>query len=199
MTDYRPNWEALGTIDDTLDLGYMNPLLAGYPQWNGSSREILLVKRSEGNDLVCSRGVSSKEEAFEVYLETSDDAHRLNGSWQMSLIKTIGSIIPNISNFRERLSDHTYLTLQLDMDGAPDEWSVDHPDGNIGMFIGLVDANIDYDALNFLPINVKLMHPDELLHCLEFGAKGRSELSERYKAQGEATLSSLSRNSALKS
>jgi hypothetical protein len=83
------------------------------------------------------------------------------------------------------------------MDGAPEEWSVDHPDGNIGMFIGLDNTHMNNDNLDFLPINVKLMRPDELLYCLDKAAQGREEIAELYKQQGQTTLSYLDRASVL--
>ena len=47
------------------------------------------------------------------------------------------------------------------------------------------------DYLTFLPINIKLMRPDELLYCLDKAAQGREEIAELYKQQGQATLSCL--------
>lgn len=191
-------WQQAGEINETLELSFLNPYLADYPHWHGSTRDIVLVKPPEWeNQIVATSGLSSPEAPFEIYLETNEPIQRFNSSWQMNLIQTIGGIIPNIDNFKERLIKHRFLTLQLDMDGAPEEWSVDHPDGNIGMFIGLDNAHINHDHLNFLPINIKLMRPDELLYCLDKAAQGREEIAELYKQQGQATLSCLDRTSVL--
>jgi len=191
-------WQQAGEINETLELSFLNPYLADYPHWHGSTRDIVLVTPPTWeNQIVATSGLSSPEAPFEVYIETNESIQRFSSSWQMNLIKTIGGIIPNIDNFKDRLIKHRFLTLQLDMDGAPEEWSVDHPDGNIGMFIGLDNTHMNNDNLDFLPINVKLMRPDELLYCLDKAAQGREEIAELYKQQGQTTLSYLDRASVL--
>lgn len=80
------------------------------------------------------------------------------------------------------------------MEGAP-EWSLDNPNGNIGIFIGLKNELINNK--DFKNISIKLMRPAELEYILNNGEASKEKLSKLYCEEEIPTNSSMSRKSVL--
>lgn len=183
------------------EIQYLNPIHDGYPAWPGGERWLCLYETDEGSQIVATRGLSDGgSRAHEIYLETTDeiDAEDFSSSWQGNLVYETARIIPKVHNLQERLQINTYLCLQINMDGAPLEWSLDNKNGNIGLFIGLQQNT----AFNFLsdkitPLNIKLMRPQELLYSIQHDSEGRKRLAELYYQHGGTTVSYLDRKSVL--
>jgi hypothetical protein len=178
----------------------LNPVHNNYPRWPGEKRVLKLYKTDGGTFVVMTMGLAQKAASpYEVYLETEEEisAQEFSSSWQTNLVYETGKIIPRVQNFRERIEAHRYLSLQIDMEGAPDEWSLQHENGNIGLFIGMDNPSIAELTGEAVPLNVKLMRPQELLYSIEHEEKGRHQLAELYQKQGNATLSSLERTSVV--
>ncbi|MBX2925558.1 MAG: hypothetical protein KF746_25395 [Chitinophagaceae bacterium] len=75
------------------------------------------------------------------------------------------------------------------MEGGPEEWSLNSPDGNTGLFMGL--SSEAFKGSTFSPLNIILMRPDELLYAIEKEKAGRMELAALYVQQGKSTISNL--------
>jgi hypothetical protein len=178
----------------------LNPVHNNYPLWPAEKRVLKLYRTDGGTFVVITKGLAEKVACpYEVYLETDEEmsAQDFSSSWQTNLVYETGKIIPRVQNFREKIEAHRYLSLQIDMEGAPDEWSLQHENGNIGLFIGMDNPSITELTGEAVPLNIKLMRPQELLFSIEHGEQGRHQLAELYHKQRNATLSSLERISVI--
>ena len=92
-----------------------------------------------------------------------------------------------------------YISVQVAMDGAPEEWSLNEHD-NIGLLLGIEHEEFQTRniRLGFPPVNVKLLRPAEVRVIKQMNANGRQRLVDFFKQRGKATVSSLDRSSALK-
>lgn len=192
-------WSNFGTITESFEIEYMNPYHHGYPAWPGGERHLKLLKTNWGTELIFTEGLASADRspASELYLETNEEVDPFDSSWQANLVYEAGRIIPNVTDLHKRFAENTCLTLQVAMDGAPDEWSLDHADGNIGLFLGLVSEQLASATFPFVPVNIKLMRPDELNYVLKNGAEARIRLAALYAQQGGKTLSFMGRASVV--
>lgn len=182
------------------EIQYLNPLHHGYPVWPGGERWLQLYQTDRNSQLVITKGLSDGENHLpEISLETDDEisVEDFSSSWQANLVYETGRVLPNVKDLSERLSKHKYLTLQIDMAGAPPEWSLADKNGNIGLFIGLQNPSIKEFERPLMPLSVKLMRPEELLYAIENGFEGRMKLAEMYRQQGNSTISNLERKSVL--
>lgn len=177
---------------------YLNPIHHGYPAWPGGERWLQLYQVDTNTQAVFTKGLAKGKE-YEVYLHTSDllEAQEFSSSWQGNLVYEIGKILPNVQNLKERLELNVYLTVQIAMAGAPSDWALEDENGNIGLFIGLKNVKIEERVAPIMPLNIKLMRPDELFYCIQNGSEGRVKMAESYLRQGEVTISSLQRESVL--
>lgn len=181
------------------EIQYLSPLHPGYPSWPGGERWLQLYQENLSTQVIFTKGLSDgADNPFEVYLQTDDliDPDNFSNSWQVNLVYELGKIIPNVHDILHRIEVNKYLTVQIEMDGAPAEWSLDDANGNIGLFIGL-DNILKNDFTEFIPLNVKLMTPQELLCSIEKGNEGRSQLAQLYLEQRNATISNLERQSVV--
>ncbi|TAD85933.1 MAG: hypothetical protein EAY75_09910 [Bacteroidetes bacterium] len=182
------------------EIQHLNPVHHGYPAWPGGERWLQLYQTDASTQVVVTKGLSDGSgQPYEVYLETDDliSQPTFSSSWQANLIYELGKIIPNVMDFAERIEKSTFLSVQIQIDGAPQDWSLDDENGNIGLFIGLqkpLQMNLPEYSL---PLNVKLMRPKELLYSIENGSAGRLELAERYLEQGIVTVSNSQRKSVI--
>ncbi|RPD39477.1 hypothetical protein [Chitinophaga barathri] len=177
----------------------LSPLHHGYPAWPGGGPWLHLY-RSGASWTVLTSGLSDGNEyPYELFLDSADEIEPddFGSSWQANLIYETGRIIPNVPGLKERLEENKFLTLQVHMDGAPDEWSLPHEDGNIGLFLTPDDSSVSALLPNGKALNVKLMRPEELVFCLENGMEGRLQLAGHYKAQGGALTSGMDRESVV--
>jgi hypothetical protein len=97
----------------------------------------------------------------------------------------------------QRMKKNTYLSVQVEMDGAPPEWSLEDKNGNIGLFMGLQNVAVAASLKPFIPLNIKLMRPRELSHAIQQGDAGRLALAGLYASQGNPTISNLERESVV--
>jgi len=177
---------------------YLSPIHYDYPAWPGGERWLQLYETAEGTQIVFTKGLSNGDDfLFEIYLESDEliIPEDFGSSWQANLVYETGRVLPRIPDFTTRLKINTYLSLQIDMDGAPEEWSLNSPDGNIGLFMGL--PSIKLSDLQFLPLNIKLMRPQELSYSIQNDKDGRIKLAELYMKQGDSTISNLERESVV--
>jgi len=179
---------------------YLSPVHHGYPTWPGGERWLQLYNTAENLQVVVTKGLSNgKNHPYEIYLETDDtiDPDDFSSSWQANLVYELGKIVPNVPNLAERMEKNSYLTVQVDMDGAPPEWSLNDEKGNIGLFMGLGNSQVNEFIKPSIPLNIKLMRPRELLYSIQNDHAGRLKLAELYVQQGNATISNLERESVL--
>lgn len=181
------------------EIQHLSPLHPVYPLWPGGERWLQLYETSWHTQIVFSKGLNDGvSRIFEIYLETDDfiDVEDFSSSWQANLVYELGKIIPNVHDLAEKLKKYQYLTVQIEMEGAPPEWSLDDSDGNIGLFLGLPNPHLeDFANKQLIPLNLKLMRPQELLYSIENGDEVRQQLSRLYLQQGNVTISNLERKS----
>lgn len=197
MTKAGKEWLKLGEVLETHKLPEVNPFDPDYPSWGTEERSLNFLKTKGDTFAVFTDGYAVEGNNVEFYIESSDPIEDFDSSWQKNLVYETGRNIVYLDDLDEVLEETEFLVLQLDMDGAPGEWSLDNPNGNIGLFIGL-DNKEDY-ARDFHPefkaLNIKLMRPAELQYAIDKGIEGRRELAELYIKQGNSTYSSMGRSS----
>lgn len=182
------------------EIEYLNPIHHGYPAWPGKNRYLQLFRTMADTQVVSTKGLSDGNGLnYEIYLETNDliEPDDFSSSWQANLVYETGKIIPRVTNLSERLKTNQYLSLQIEMEGAPEEWSMQNENGNIGLFIGLNKPSMAELTAPAVPLNIKLMRPQELQYSIEQGQEGRHHLAKLYAQQGNVTISSLDRNSVI--
>lgn len=182
------------------EINNLNPNHYGYPEWPGGYRWLQLYDLDSGLQLVVTKGLSDNHlSRYEIYLETDEllNCNNFSSSWQANLVYEAGKIIPNVPNLEERLNKNKYLCLQIQIDGAPPEWSINDSNGNIGLFAGLENDNLSDFNQAFIPLNIKLMRPEELMYCIQHDRIGRNHLAELYKEQENSTVSNLYRKSVI--
>ena len=182
------------------EIQYLNPIHHGYPEWPGVERWLRLFQIGGNKQIVMTKGLSyGIDQPFEIYLETDEEinAEDFSSSWQANLVYEMGKIVPNVDDVVQRLEKNSYLVVQVEIDGAPSEWSLDDKNGNIGLFVGLENPVISESAKAFKLLNVKLMRPLELLYSIQNDFQGRIKLAELYNLQGNATVSNLERQSVI--
>ncbi len=182
------------------EIQYLNPVHDGYPAWAGGERWLQLYDTGAETQIVMTEGLSDGNESlYEIYLESDDtiDPEDFSSSWQANLVYETGKVIPNVLNFADRIKLNTYLTLQIEMEGAPPEWSLEDTNGNIGLFIGLQNSLLPGLEKSAIALNIKLMRPKELSYGIHHDNAGRLRLAELYLQQGNTTMSNLERNSVV--
>ncbi len=192
----QTKWEDIGQIIDEFEIQYLSPIHHGYPKWKGGERWLRLLRANCGNNIVFTQGLSSREEpkGYEVYLETTEPIDAFSQSWQANLVYEVGKIIPNVHGLESRLQEQEFLSVQIVMDGAPGDWSLNDPNGNIGLFLGLQNPQLkSFKPPHFTPLNIKLLRPSELLFAINNGKEGRKKLAELIRNQGDVAVSSLDR------
>lgn len=192
-------WPEIGTLKESFELEYLNPYHHNYPAWPGGERWLSLVKSDLNTEIIFTDGLflADSQHPFELYLETDDEVEDLGSSWQASLVYEVGRMLPTMKDLASLLPKYKYITIQLSIDGAPDEWSLDHPDGNIGVFAGLENPALESTEFPFIPLNVKLMRPQEMQYVLDNGSEGRLLIRSLYAKQGNETISNLERESVI--
>lgn len=181
------------------EIQYLSPDHADYTAWPGGARWLKLYQAGSNTQIVITKGLSDgKDHLYEIYLETDDeiDLENFSSSWQTNLVYELGKIVPNVNNLAERMEKNKYLSVQVEIEGAPPKWSLKDTNGNIGLFVGLQDPGISELVKPAIPLNIKLMRPQELLYCINEDS-GRLKLAELYLQQGNATISNLERESVI--
>jgi hypothetical protein len=174
----------------------LTPAHQDYPDWPGGERWLQLYQSGASTQVVITKGLSDGESSpFELYLQTDEliAAEQFRTSWQASLVYALGRIIPDVKQLPDWIGKYTYLTVQVQMDKAPKEWSKENKNGNVGVFIGLKNPAVNESFKSFTALNVKLMRPEELAYCIEHANEGRMKMAEWYGAQGKKTISNLQR------
>ena len=182
------------------EIQYLSPVHHNYPAWPGGERWLQLYQASTNTQVVITKGLSNGENRIcEIYLETNDEinAERFSNSWQANLVYELGKILPNVPDFAQRMEKNKYLTVQIEVEGVPPEWSLEDENGNIGLFIGLQNTFINEFFKPSIPLNIKLMRPQELLYSIQNDYSGRLQLAELYLQKGDATISNLERGGVM--
>ncbi len=195
MIKSRTLWEKIGEIEENHQLPEVNPFDPEYPSWGNENRSINLLKKNDGGYIVFTDGYAVEGNNVEFFIETNEEIDDFDGSWQKNLVYETGRSMVYIDDLDEVLSERPHLVLQLDMDGAPSEWSLENPNGNIGLFISIADFN-EFKS-DFKLLNIKLMRPNELQYAIDNGEQGREKLAKLYEKQGVKHISSMTRISVL--
>lgn len=193
----QTQWAELGVIQDEFEIPYLHPLHHSYPSWKGGERWLKLLHTNWKSHIIFTQGLASSNEAkdFELYLETTDSVKQFGSSWQANLVYEVGKIIPKVNNLAELLNTYKYLSVQIDIEDAPDDWSLPTPTGNIGIFLGLPNEHLKHFApSHFAPLNMKLLRPTEMQYIMTNGPEGRMKLANLLTQQGSTPVSSLSRS-----
>lgn len=184
-----------------------------HPAWPGDERRFLLVHTHQETSLAFTDGLSDLSDSdvryenkngleIELFLETSERLEDIKSGWALALLLQVSRVAVNHGLLKEEITQRKFMTVQLDMDGAPPEWSLQHPDGNVGVFLSVarpgMQDEIKLQKTSFSPICVKLMRPAELRYALDHGAVGREKLAELYSTPaGLGHISSLTRPSVI--
>lgn len=166
-----------------------------YPDWGADNRGFKLYETLENTYVITTYGFNNEYTNFEIYIESSDGIEEFEQSWQRNLLYEVCRTVPEIEDFQELIEEMKYFVLQLHMDGAPEEWSLDNSNGNIGIFIGQENSRIQCE--NYKMINIKLMRPQELSYVIKNGEEGREKIASLYKGENIATNSSMARKSVI--
>lgn len=166
-----------------------------YPDWGADERGFKLFTTEKKSNLIMTYGFNNEYDNFEVYIESTDSIDELAQSWQKNILYEVCRTIPEIEDFAAVVDEVGYFVIQLHMDGAPSEWSLDNENGNIGIFIGLENSKCLSDE--FQLINIKLMRPQELQYAIDKGHDGRIHLAKLYYNENIPTNSSMTRKSVI--
>lgn len=196
MTDVKNKWEQIGEIIENHQLPETNPFDPEYPSWGNDDRSINLLKSSFDTYIVFTDGYAYENNNVEFFIESKEEINDFDSSWQKNLVYETCRNIVYIDDLDSALEEAGFIVLQLDMDGAPEEWSYKHKNGNIGLFIGLKNKQVDLGK-NISGLNIKLMRPSELKYAIENGVEGRRKLAELYEKEEGPTFSSMTRLAVL--
>lgn len=196
MINEEKKWLEAGCILETHKLPETNPFDPEYPSWGTEDRSINLLKSNWDTYIVFTNGYAYEDNNVEFFIESDEIIEDFDSSWQKNLVYETCRNIVYIDDLDSVLEETEFLILQLDMDGAPAEWSYEHKDGNIGLFIGLQNEKLPFNE-GIKALNIKLMRPLELKYAIENGVEARKELAELYKTKGNGTLSSMTRKSVI--
>lgn len=202
-------WLNTGNIIDSETLDPLNPFNANYPAWPSSERRFLLLHTNQGNSIAFTDGLSDVSDSdhryvdkngleLELFLETHEKLDTIKSGWAANILLEASRVVVNHGAVKEKLDTLKFITIQLEMSGAPEEWSLPHKDGNIGLFLGIprpdFPKKISLHKTFFSPVSIKLMRPTELKFAIDNGTKGREKLAELYvSTKGLGHISSLSR------
>ncbi|MEO8769592.1 MAG: hypothetical protein ABI402_05890 [Ferruginibacter sp.] len=195
----QKDWGIFGKLVDEFEIQYLNPLHIHYPPWPGGNRFLSLYETNWGTKIIATRGFSnfSLSSIHEFYLETTDHIADFGSSWCANVIYEVGAVIPKVSDFKQRLEKFNYLSFQCFINDAPLEWTLDSPNGNIGLFLGLPHQHLKITKTSFIPVNVKLLRPKELQYILDNGQSGRQKLANLFAQTQLPGLSSITRQSLM--
>ncbi len=184
-----------------------------HPAWPGDERRFLLLHTHQKTSLAFTDGLSDLSESdvcyenkngleIELFLETIEHLEDIKSGWVLALLLEVSRVAVNHGFLKEEIDQREFMTVQLNMDGAPAEWSLQHPDGNVGVFLSIarpgMPNEIKLQKTSFSPICVKLMRPAELQYAINHGPAGREKLAELYsRPVGLGHISSLTRPSVI--
>jgi hypothetical protein len=199
---YAKRWQPIGELLEEFEIQYLSPTHHGYPQWAGD-RYLQLWCTHWNTYIVCTRGLyeagNKLSLGFELYFETKEQPESFDESWQANIVYEIGKILPKVTDLKQRFEASKYLSVKIAMEGAPEDWRLDGQDF-IGVMLGI--EHNEFQQRNyqfpFRPVNVKLLRPAEMRMFKKLNAKGQQKLVNFYHQRGNATVSSLTRPSALK-
>ena len=180
---------------ESIELPLDNIFDPEYPDWGADDRGFKLYVTEKNTKVIMTYGFNNEYSNFEIYIESSDSIDDLAQSWQKNLLYEVCRTIPEIEDFEEVIEELKYFVIQLHMEGAPEQWSLDNKNGNIGIFIGL--ENKGFQVEDFKIINIKLMRPRELQYAIDNGEIGKINLAKLYLEQKVGTDSSMTRDSVV--
>lgn len=199
---YAKRWQQIGELLEEFQISYSDPGHHGYPAWTGD-RYIQLWLTHWNTYIVCTRGLHEAGNKIsldlELYLETVEQPAIFGESWQANIVYELGRILPKVADLKQRFEASTYLDAKLAMKGAPEDWRLDGQD-YIGVLLGIEHNEFQQRGIQFpfRPVNVKLLRPAEMRMWQKLNTQGRQKLVNFYYQQGNATVSSLTRPSAVK-
>jgi len=195
----KPEWDSIGTTIEKFELPYLHPDHHDYPAWAGGDRYLNLLKTKWGNWIVYTNGLHNivSGALYEIYIETDEAVEDFGSSWQANIIYAVGRLIPKVNDLSKRVERHQYLSIQIEMEGAPDDWSLKNETGNITLFVGLENPKIKLADFSFIPLNIKLMRPKEAEYVKANGDSARHELAKLYMRQGQTCVTSMIRESVI--
>lgn len=205
-------WKAIGEIDPYVISHIINPAFMGGPAWP-SLRQAFLTINAPDRTIIASDGLSdpyddmdtneanAKYNGFglEVYVSTEKIVGEVNTTWQFQLVYQAAQVFADNGSVINVINDLTYITTEFYNVDVPAEFK--NADGRVGAFINMADPVMPGEVtLSIEPVkmvNVKLLTIPELEYVINNGQAGRLKLVELFAAQGNPTLSSLSRPSVI--
>ena len=202
-----------GELDPMVLTHLMNPTFMGGPKWP-ALRQAWHVVRRPGATLLASDGLADPfddedgdEERngfeLEVFAITKDPLERMEGSWFWNMVWQISQTVADHGGIASLLDEMQLLTTELEDVGIPDEHRARFVNdaGRVCVLLGQTSpempATVDGPLSPIRFVSVKLLTIEELTFVLQGGAPGRQELAARLRAQGDALVSSLNRQSAV--
>jgi hypothetical protein len=205
-------WSGHGPVIDRLSLDPLSPFHTRHPAFPGGMRNFQLIDRG-ATRLVTTDGLSDAvagDERFadrngfelELYIETDEALTTLENTWTGGVLLELATLAINHGRLANTVERERYVTVQLKMDGVPEEWSLAHEDGNVGMFLGLeqtsMPGRVVLSKTHFAPVSAKLMRPAELQYAIDGKSRARADLAARYARQtGKGQLSNIARASVV--
>jgi hypothetical protein len=195
-------WQPVGELMEEFEIRYLDPNHHAYPQWAGD-RYLQLWKTHWNTYMICTQGLfeenNAKSLGFELFLETEEKPAIFDESWQTNIVYELGKLLPKVTDLNQRFEIYKYLSAEIAMEGAPEEWSLEEHH-NIGVMLGIEHEEFQNRNIQFpfLALNAKLLRPAEVRMIKKLNMQGRQKLVDFYHQRGKATLSSLNRPSAVK-
>jgi hypothetical protein len=195
-------WQPVGTLLEEFEIQYLSPIHHDYPQW-AEERYLQLWHTHWNTYMICTQGLYKEGDNFslglELFLETIEKPDGFSSSWQANIVYEVGKLLPKVPDLKQRFETYKYLSVQIAMEGAPEEWSLPEND-NIGVLLGIEHEEFQRRNIKFpfRPLNCKLLRPAETKMIKKLNAKGREKLVNFFNQKGNATISSLDRPSSVK-
>lgn len=206
------HWKTIGEVDPYVMTHLINPAFTGGPAWP-SLRQAYLTIQSPERTVLATDGLSDPYNdmetnpgnapfngfGLEIYVSAEKINVPVNTTWQFQLLYQAAHLIADQGSVINLINDLTYISTEFYNVDVPAEFR--NADDRVGAFIGLPDPAIAGELqLSLEPVkfvNIKLLTIPELEYVINNGAEGRARLAELFIAQGNPTLSSLTRASVV--
>lgn len=192
----KKKWEQFGQIVHQFKIEENNLLDPDYPDWGGVENKISVLDTGK-KYIFYTDGMAHENSNVELYLETDENIFDFDLTWQKNLVYETARTISQIEDFDKFIEEYGYFLLQLQMDGAPEEWSLEHDGGNIGIFFGLpIKNSLKGFEPEFKAVNMKLMRPKELEFILKNNDL-KEDLAKLYNKSKDKNISNMTRKSVI--
>lgn len=202
-------WGCFGPVDDHVLTHIINPTLMGGPRWP-AMRQAYRVARGTRGQLLASEGLSDPFDdepanvnglGLELYAITSEPLDQLPGTWFWDMVWQISNFAAGHGGVRPLLDELGLVSTELYDVSIPSAYRSRFVNDaeRIGVLLGLHDIDVPASIAGPLSeirlTNVKLLTLSELDYVVRGGEQARASLADALAAQGEATSSSLDRES----